>query len=330
MGSGAFRLLNGDEVRSLVSPADLVPAMERALAAFSAGEVLQPFRTNLYVGPERNIVHVMPAYLEGLPALGQKVVSVFHGNAARGLPSHFATVLLFDPETGALLALIEGAAVTVARTAAVSAVAARHLAKPGALTLALFGAGVQARGHLSALVDAVPRLKAVRVWSPAPDRDRFVADASEACPVPVRAAVSAEDAARDADLIVLVTSSNEPVLLSEWVGPGTLVVSVGACRPDWREMDPALVARSRLFVDSRISALAESGDIMQGLQAGLFTEDHIVGELGDVVAKRMEGRRDDHQTIVFKSLGLAVEDVTAADLVYRRAIERGVGRVLDW
>jgi ornithine cyclodeaminase/alanine dehydrogenase-like protein (mu-crystallin family) len=322
--------VNGDEVRALVSPADLVPAMERALAAFSAGEVLQPFRTNLHIGPERNIVHVMPAYLEGLPALGQKVVSVFHGNAARGLPSHFATVLLFDPETGALLALIEGAAVTVARTAAVSAVAAKHLGKSGASRLALFGAGVQARGHLSAFVDVLPGLDDVRVWSPAPDRDQFVAEMSERCPVPVRAAASAADAARGADLIVLVTSSNEPVLQSEWVGSGALVVSVGACRPDWREMDPVLVTRSRLFVDSRVSALAESGDIMQGLRAGLFTEDHIVGELGDVVARRVEGRRDDHETIVFKSLGLAVEDVTAADLIYRRAIERGVGRILDF
>jgi ornithine cyclodeaminase/alanine dehydrogenase-like protein (mu-crystallin family) len=239
-------------------------------------------------------------------------------------------VLLFDPETGALLALIEGAAVTVARTAAVSAVAARHLRKPGAFRLALFGAGVQARGHLSAFAETVPGLDGVRVWSPAPDMDRFVADASETCPVPVMAAASAEDAARGADLIVLVTSSNEPVLQSNWVGPGALVVSVGACRPDWREMDPALVARARLFVDSRVSALAESGDIMQGLQAGSFAENHIVGELGDVVAGRLAGRRDDRETIVFKSLGLAVEDVTAADLVYKRAIERSVGRVLEW
>lgn len=330
MGVSRFRLLTGDEVRALLSPAELVPAMERALAAFSAGEVLQPFRTNLHIGPERNIVHVMPAYLAGLPALGQKVVSVFHGNAALGLPSHFATVLLFDPRTGALLAVIEGAAVTVARTAAVSAVAARHLGKPGPFNLALFGAGVQARGHLSAFVDTVPGLEGVRVWSPAPDRDQFVADAAGTCPVPVTAAASAEEAARGADLIVLVTSSSEPVLQSEWVGPGALVVSVGACRPDWREMDPALVARARLFVDSRVSALAESGDIMHGLQSGAFTEDHIAGELGDVVAGRLPGRRDDSDTMVFKSLGLAVEDVTAADLVYRKAIARGVGRELDF
>lgn len=330
MGTSTFLLLSGDDVRALVSPADLVPAMERALAAFSAGEVLQPFRTNLIVGPERAIVHVMPAYVGSLPALGQKVVSVFHGNAARGLPSHFATVLLLDPETGALVALIEGASVTAARTAAVSAVAARHLVAPDASSLAIFGAGVQARGHLSALTSMMAGLQDVRVWSPMPDCGPFVDEVSAWSPAPVRAASSASAAAADADLVVLVTSSSEPVLDRAWVKRGALVVSVGACRPDMREMDPALVARSRLFVDSRVSALAESGDIIEGMKAGSFGEDHIAGELGDVVAGRVAGRRAASETIVFKSLGLAVEDITAADLVYRRAVERGVGRVLEY
>ncbi|MEW5983249.1 MAG: ornithine cyclodeaminase family protein [Acidobacteriota bacterium] len=328
MARSTFRLLSGDDVRSLIAPADLVPAMETALAAFSAGEVTQPFRTNLVVGPERAIVHVMPAYVEGLPALGLKAVSVFDGNAARGLPTHFATVLLLDPETGALIALVDGAAVTEARTAAVSAVAARHLAVRGATTLAILGAGVQARGHLSALTATMPDLRDVRVWSPFPDLRTFVDEASGRTLVPVRAAASARDAASGAELIVLVTSSSEPVLDCSWVKPGALVVSVGACRPEMREMDPALLARSRLFVDSRVSALAESGDIIQGLNDGLFGEDHVVGELGDVVARRVTGRRDAVETIVFKSLGLAVEDVTAADLLYRRAVERGVGHVL--
>lgn len=325
-----FRLLSGDDVRALVSPADLVPVMESALAAFSAGEVLQPFRTNLVVGPDRDIVHVMPAYVGGLPALGQKVVSVFHGNIVRGLPSHFATVLLLDPRTGALTALIEGASVTVVRTAAVSAVAVKHLAPPESAVLAMFGAGVQALGHLSALASVMPGLREVRVWSPAPDRLHLVEAVAKDAAVEVRAAESGEECATGADVIVLVTSSSEPVLDAAWVRPGALVVSVGACRPEMREMDPGLVRRARLFVDSRASALAESGDIMQGIQAGSFGEDHIAGELGDVVAGRVPGRQAGSETIVFKSLGLAVEDVTAADLILRRAAERGVGRILEF
>jgi ornithine cyclodeaminase len=207
-------------------------------------------------------------------------------------------------------------------------VSARHLSRPDAGTLAIIGSGVQARSHLEALVE-VRRLEDVRVWSPRPaSRDRFVAEMAPRAPVRLRATATAEDAVRGADLIVLVTSSPTPVLDDGWVTAGAHVMSVGACRPDQREMDPALVARAVLYVDSRAAALVESGDVVLGTREGRFTESHIRGELGQVVLGRAPGRVTPTDVTVFKSLGMAVEDVVAADLVLQRAVEQGSGAEL--
>jgi len=323
-----FRLLTEQQVQSLLPMADLVAAMEAALARFSAGEVLQPVRTVLTVGPTRAYFGLMPAYVPNPGSLGAKLVTVFSGNLAKQLPSHLATILLLDPETGSLQALMDGRYITEARTAAVSAVSARFLAKPDASTLAILGTGVQARSHLEAYAE-VRGLKDVRVWSPKErSRERFVSDMSGHVAAPIRAMATAEQAVRGADLIVLVTSSATPVIESAWVGPGAHVVSVGACRPDQREMDPALVARARLYVDSRAAALVESGDVVMGISEGRFTVSHVQGELGEVVLGRVQGRTADDQITVFKSLGMAVEDVVAADLVLRRAAETGAGTEL--
>jgi alanine dehydrogenase len=324
-----FRLLTEHHVASLLPPADLIPAMESALAQFSAGEVQQPVRTVLSVGPQKAYFGVMPAYVTAPPQMGAKLVTVFGDNLAKGLPSHLATILLFDPETGALAAVMDGRYITEARTAAVSAVSAKALARTDAARLAILGTGVQARSHLEALVE-VRALADARVWSPQPrSRERFVSEMAGRVAVPVRACDSAEAAVRDADIVVLVTSSPTPVVDDDWVAPGTHVISVGACRPDQREMAPALVARGRLVVDSRAAALVESGDIVQGMRDGRFDAAHVVAELGEVLLGRVEGRRGHDEVTIFKSLGMAVEDVAAADLVYRRAEERGTGTVLE-
>lgn len=323
-----FRLLTEDQVHALLPMSDLVAAMESALVRFSTGEVLQPVRTVLQVGPSRAFFGLMPAYIEQPARMGTKIVTVYNENHAVGLPSHLATILLLDPGTGALLALMDGRYVTEARTAAVSAVSARHMARAGASTLALIGTGVQARSHLEAYAE-VRALTDVRVWSPqARSRDRFVEDMRGKVPVSLVAASSAEAAVRGADLIVLATSSPTPVIEDAWVAPGAHVVSVGACRPDQREMPPALVARARLFVDSRAAALVESGDMVMGMAEGRFAADHVRGELGEAVLGRVTGRETDDEVTVFKSLGMAVEDVVAADLVYRRAVETGAGTEL--
>ncbi len=324
-----FRLLTEAHVTALLPLADLIAPMETALARFSAGEVLQPVRTVLSVGPTKAYYGLMPAYVADPPQLGAKIVTVFGENHRRGLPSHLATIFLLDPDTGALIALMDGRYITEARTAAVSAVSARHMARPDAATLAILGAGVQARSHLEALA-AVRPIRQVRVWSPTTaSRERFVAEMSGHVPAAITAAGSAEAAVRDADIIVLVTSSPTPVLDSVWVAPGTHVISVGACRPDQREMDPALVARGRLVVDSRAAALVESGDVVLAIAEGRVDASHVRGELGDVVRGALAGRTSPDEVTIFKSLGLAVEDVAAADLVYRRALETGAGTQLE-
>ncbi len=323
-----FRLLNEAQVKHLLPMPDLIETMAHALARFSAGEVIQPVRTVLMVGPTKDYFGVMPAYLPQPPRMGAKLVTVFAGNEARGLTSHLATILLLDAETGALQAILDGRYITEARTAAVSAVSVRHLARADASTLALIGTGVQARSHLEALAHVRP-LREVRVWSPrSTSRERFVAEMAGHTAARLRATTTAEEAVRDADLVVLVTSSPTPVLEDAWVSPGAHVVSVGACRPDQREMDPALVSRARLYVDSRAAALVESGDIVMGLREGRFGDTHLVGEIGQVVLGRTAGRASPGEVTLFKSLGMAVEDVVAADLVLQRAIEQGSGAEL--
>jgi alanine dehydrogenase len=323
-----FRLLTEEHVKSLLPMPDLIAAMESAVARFSAGEVLQPVRTVLSVGPTHAYFGLMPAFIAQPASLGAKLVTVFNGNHARGLPSHLATIVLLDPDTGSLIALMDGRYITEARTAAVSAVSARHLSRPDASTLAIIGTGVQARSHLEAYAE-VRALKDVRVWSPTPkSRDRFVDDMTGHVAARLSATDTAEAAVSGADLIVLATSAPTPVVEHQWVADGAHVVSVGACRPDQREMAPDLVARSRLFVDSRAAAVVESGDVVMGIKEQRFSDSHIAGELGEVVLGRVSGRTSPNEITVFKSLGMAVEDVVTADLVFRRAVESGAGTEL--
>jgi ornithine cyclodeaminase/alanine dehydrogenase-like protein (mu-crystallin family) len=312
--------LSEADVRAVLSMADLIDVMESAVTAFSAGRVKQPVRT--VIETPGGFYGTMPAYMESPAAMGAKLVTVYHDNAQKGLPSHLATIILLDPATGALLATMDGRFITEARTAAVSAVAARYLALPDAHKLAIIGSGIQARSHLEAL-SLVRKLSDIRCWSPTVSHaPKFVGDSRG---VPLRAVESAQAAVEGADIIVLVTASPTPVISDAWVKPGACVISVGACRPNQREMDPALVARGRVIVDSRAAALQESGDIVMGIQEGRFGEDHIAAELGHVAANPSLGRTADDQIMIFKSLGMAVEDVAAADLAYRRAnkMERG-------
>ena len=341
-----FRLLTEADVRAVLTMDDLIETMRSALDRFSQGRVTQPVRTVIAV-QEDAFLGVMPAFVRAQPAagvdathptaalpdtaLGAKLVTVFNGNHARGLDSHLASIVLMDPATGALLALMDGRYITEARTAAVSAVSSSLLARKTAKSLAMIGSGVQARSHLEAL-SRVHGLRQVTVWSPQKaHRDQFVdwaRTATSTAPPAINAVDHAGEAVVGADVIVLVTSSPTPVLESGWVKPGAHVISVGACRPNQREMDPALVARARLFVDSRAAALVESGDVVMGMEERRFGADHIAAELGEVVAGA-PGRRTDAEVTIFKSLGLAVEDVTAADLAYRRAVERGIGQELS-
>ena len=320
-----IRLLTERDVECALAGVDLVGLMAEALRAYSSREVVQPTRTVVSVGPDQAFFGVMPAYVPAREALGAKLVSVFNRNRERGVPTHAAVVLLFDAATGALAAVLDGRYITEVRTAAVSALAADALAAGPIRRLAIFGCGVQAASHLRMLVPRLPALERVRVWSPYEDRLTFVPAMQTELIVPVAAGTTAADTARDADLIVLVTSSTEPVLALDWVQPGALVIAVGACRPTHREMDPALVAGARVFVDSRDAALVESGDIVCGIAEGRFGSGHVRAELGDVLLGRVVARDAPADRVIFKSLGLAVEDVTVADVAYRRALDTGLG-----
>jgi len=316
--------LSEADIRAVLPMADLIGAMETALAAFSAGQVVQPMRPVVEMG-EAAFFSAMPGFVRDPAVLGAKLVAIIGANRARGLPTHRASILLLDPETGALIALMDGRLITEMRTAAVSAVSAKYMARADAGVLAILGSGVQARSHLAALMLWRP-LAEVRAWSPTPDHVRQFAAES---PTPVRVCRSAAEAVRGADIVVLATASATPVIEDAWVGPGAHVVSVGACRPNQREMDPALVARARVIVDSRASAFQETGDIVLGLGEGRFAHSHVVAELGEVVSGGVPGRTSQSEITVFKSLGLAVEDLTAARLAFERARTQGKGVEID-
>ncbi|HLL98061.1 MAG TPA: NAD(P)-binding domain-containing protein [Rubrobacteraceae bacterium] len=295
--------MNLDEaaVDRLLRMEEVIPAMERALADFSSGKAVQPVRTMLPVAEHKGFLGLMPAYTG--TALGTKLVAFYPHNT--DVPTHHATILLFKPETGEPLVTMDGRLITEVRTAAVSAVATEFLARPDASVLAIIGSGVQARSHLEAL-RLVRDFREVRVWSPR----RAAAFAEEHG---VRAAAAAEEAVRGADVVVTATTSPTPVLSGEWLSPGVHINALGAPRPDWRELDDEVLRRSRVYVDSREAAQKESGDV---IAAG-----EISAEIGEVTAGTKPGRRSAEEVTLFKSLGLAVEDVATAELIYHKAVE---------
>jgi alanine dehydrogenase len=294
-------VLDHSTVASLLRMEDLLPQMDAALRALSAGEVEQPVRVVVPVAAHGGFFASMPASWGG--QLGAKLVTFYPGN--RGLPTHHALVTLFKPETGEPLVVMDGRLITEMRTAAVSAVATRALARPDASVLAILGSGVQARSHLEAL-RLVRAFGEVRIWSPHAARafaERFG----------VGEARSAEDAIRGADVVVVATTSRTPVLAGEWLAPGAHVTAVGATRPDWRELDDAVVGRAKLFVESCEAALLESGDARSA--PGIFAE------IGQVLAGSRPGRESPDEVTLFKSVGMAVEDLATASVVLRRFLE---------
>jgi ornithine cyclodeaminase/alanine dehydrogenase-like protein (mu-crystallin family) len=291
--------IDEEEVRQHLRMEDLIPAMEKALIDFSAGKVTQPVRSVITVDPPGGFLGLMPALAEGL---GVKIVTFYPSNAARAIPTHMATIFLVDPETGAPLAIMDGRLITEMRTAAVSAAATKLLASSDAKVLAILGSGVQARSHVEAL-RLIRNFEEVRVWSPTPEHAKHFAKEIGA------QAMSAEAAVRDADVIVTATNSKMSILQGAWLKPGCHVNAVGACRPDWRELDDDAMANV-VFVDSRAGAMKESGDV-------ILSGAKIYAELGEALSGKVDSRQN--ETTIFKSLGMAAEDIAAAMLVYREA-----------
>lgn len=322
-------VLTQAEVRSLLSVEDCMGTMTETLRALSAGEGINPLRALMRLPEEKGILGMMPGLSAEPEALGIKVVTVFPGNHGTERDAHQGVVLLFDPEHGIPVGIVDASEVTAIRTAAVSGVATRVLARDDATELAILGSGVQARTHLEAMLAARP-FDSVRVYSPDEEhREGFARAARERHGVAVEAVASAEEAVRGAHVVCTVTSSREPVLQGAWLAPGTHVNAVGSSVKSARELDTEAVVRSRLFVDRRESAVNEAGDYLFPKEEGAIDESHIVGELGEVLLGRVEGRRAPDEITLFKSLGLAVEDVAAARAVLEQARARGMGTAVS-
>jgi ornithine cyclodeaminase len=313
-------ILGHDDVLAALSPEDCADAMAAALAAHARGEAKMPLRSMVPFEGAAGFFGLMPAWRGGSdPVFSLKSLVIAPGNPARGLDTHQGTVTLFDGETGVPRAILDASAVTSVRTAAVSVVATRTLAREDAKVLAILGAGVQGRAHLRALPET-REFEEVRVYSPSAEHARALADGR------ARVAESAEEAVRGADVVVLATSSREPVIRRDWLSPGVHVNAVGASVPSARELDTETVAACALYCDSRESLRNEAGEFRLALEQGAIAgEDHVRGELGEVLAGMAPGRTDPQELTVFRSLGLAVEDLAAAERAVTVARERGIG-----
>jgi thiomorpholine-carboxylate dehydrogenase len=299
--------LNEEQVRQYLRMGPLIPAMEKALIDFSAGKATQPVRSVIKVDPPGGFLGLMPAFTPD--GLGLKAVTFYPSNVERGIPTHMATIFLVDSQTGTPLAIMDGRLITEMRTAAVSAAATKLLASPDAKILALLGTGVQARSHVEAL-RLVRKFHEIRVWSPTREHaERFASEIGAK-------AMSAEQAVCGADVVVTVTSSKTPVLKGAWLKPGCHVNAIGACRPDWRELDDEAM-NNVVFVDSREGAAKESGDV-------ILSNAKIYAELGEALTGTVPARAN--ETTIFKSLGMGVEDIAAAVLVYRSVTKRKITR----
>lgn len=319
-----------EEVPRMLPMAECMDAMARVLATLAEGNAILPLRAILWLPEKVGGLGLMPAALLPERVVGLKAITFFPGNEGTELDTHQGAVLLFEAERGSLLAIIDATSITGIRTAAVSGVATRLLAREDAGDLAIIGSGVQARTHLEAMMIA-RRIRRVRVASK--DRDKakaFAARESERHGIPVEDVASAREAVAGADIICTATSSREPVLLGDWISPGAHINAVGSSVPHARELDTAAVVSSRLYVDRRESALNEAGDFLIPKKEGAISDGHIVGEIGEVLTGRAPGRRSSDEITLFKSLGIAVEDVASARLIYEKARSAGTGRFLDF
>ncbi len=319
-------ILDSAQIRELLPMRDCIELMADALSALARDEIFQPLRTIIRPPQARGLLGLMSAYRAGEQgAFGLKAITVFPENPAQGKDAHQGAVMLFSRDTGELLALMNASEITAIRTAAVSAVATRLLAREGAARLAIIGAGVQARTHLAALalVRSIKEARVVaRTFEHAVERVR---EMQPRFSFPIEAVRTNEEAVRDADLIVAATSSLEPVIKRDWISEGAHINAIGTHSPNSREIDGATMGAARVFVDRRESALNESGDYLLAAKEGVVTPESILGEIGELLIGSKQGRTSPADITLFKSLGLAIEDVACADYLFQKATSENLG-----
>ena len=315
---------------TLLPMSECIDAMTDALRTLALGGAILPLRQIVRLPDGQKAFGLMPAALEKPPALGAKVITVFPGNDSTPYDSHQGAVLLFEYEFGRLIAILDASTITALRTAAVTAVATRLLSRPESRVLALIGAGVQAETHLES-ISLVRPIDEVRVWSRSGTRARDFAAKVGATGAPITVCGTAREAVEGADIVCTLTSSRVPVVFGEWLSPGAHVNAVGASLATARELDTEAVRRARFFVDRRESTLNEAGDFLVPKSEGVIGDDHIVGEIGDLLVDppRIGGRRSADEITVFKSLGLAIEDIASARRIYDRAVSTGAGTWIE-
>lgn len=322
--------LDQEALRKALPFPELIAALHDAFVALAEERAIQPLRQLLFRPDRRGILGVMPAFAAEPASFVVKAVSIFPEAAAAGVESHQGAVLLFEAEHGQLLAILEGSELTARRTAAASALATRALARKDAGDLALLGAGILGWTHLLALAE-VRKLRRVRIWNRTSARAEALAErARRELNLDAAAVATAEEAVRGADLVCTLTGSPTPILRGDWLAPGTHLNVVGSCTPKNREVDTAAVVRSRLFTDRRESLFAEAGDFLIPRAEGALGDDHLRGELGDLLAGKIPGRGSGDEITLFKSLGIALEDLAAARLAYANSQKHGLGRRLPW
>jgi ornithine cyclodeaminase len=318
-------IANTELVSELLPMDECIEVMSETLALLARGDAILPLRTMLYLPDGQNLMGLMPSYLGGIQSVGVKVIAAFPSNYGTAYDTHQGIVVLFDAEYGLLRAIVDGTAITAIRTAAVSGVATRLLAREDAGDLAIIGAGTQARTHLEAML-RVREIRRTRVYSlPLESAYAFAERETRRHGIAIDVAGSAREAVEGADLICTVTTATEPVIEADWIAPGAHINAVGAFTPTTRELDSATVQRSRFFVDRRESTLNEAGEFLIPKGEGLLGDNHIVGEIGEVLLNQAPGRQTPEEVTIFKSLGIAVEDLASAHHVLKKARETGAG-----
>ena len=318
-------VLSEREIQSLIDVEELIRALERAHIQFSSGKAVMPVRMVVPVPEIKGRITSMPAYLSEDKALGMKVVTYFPENPRQGLPIILATVFLFSTESGKLLAVMDGTYITAIRTACISAVATRALANPETPVLGVLGAGVQARAQIRTLC-AVRKIEEIKVYDVLEKSVQSLKEELEPeVGIKIEAVKSAEEAVRNADLLVTVTTAKEPIIRVDWLKPGIHINAIGSHRPDLREIDGATMRRAKVVVDSREAVMAECGDVLLAIKEGAITEDHIHAEIGEVLAGKKTGRTSAGEITLYKAVGIAIQDVATAKLVYQTAVEKKIG-----
>ena len=310
--------INKEKIASLLPMNECIQVMEEMFRSLAAGECLQPLRNIMRLPNNNGLLGMMPGYAGKLDVMGIKVITVFHANSEAGLPSHQGVVMLFDAKHGHPLMLFDALEITAIRTAAASAVATKLLARNNSSTIAILGSGEQAKRHIEAMM-LVREIKQINIWSRKEENARTLGDqVSEQYSIDTKVFTDAKNAVQQADIICTTTASKEPIIKGGWIAAGTHINAVGSSTPMARELDTAAIVRSKLFTDRYESLFNEPGDFLIPKKEGAINDDHVKAEIGEVLAGTKKGRENNEEITVFKSLGIAAEDIFSAFHIYEK------------